>query len=336
MTTTAGARLRKIHTGGLMATRLMFAVTRLGIPDLLKDGPRSAEELAKAAGANADAIHRVMRALSMVVPVFTLSEGKFALTELGQALRRDVPDSCYLEVLMAGEFLYAPFSEIVHTLKTGEPGFDKVYGERFFDRMKHDPKMAGVWDASMAQTTAQYAAALAGAVDYSRFKKVMDVGGGLGVGLAAILKKHPHVQGILLEMPHIVDRARAYLESQGVADRCEVVAGDIFEAVPTGADAYITKAILHDWNDEDCHRILAAIRKSIPPHAKYLVVERLIRDVVDEVTIEANMTDMLLLTTFGGRVRSEEEFRAMFARAGFELKTITPAGVFFVLESDVV
>lgn len=318
---------------GLITARLIYVIAKLGIPDLLAHGPRASADLAQATDTDADTLHRVLRYLCHRGVCVKTDDDRFGLTKEAEVLRTDVPGSLRYWSIMWGESWYEAFGDILYTVRTGKPAFDKQHGMPFFDFVKQDPTAAQLWDRSMSQNTLRAATEIARAYDFSVFPKIADIAGGVGSLLTAILQVHPTVQGVLFEMPTVLASARAFLDQHGVLARCELVAGSFFESVVPGCDAYIMKAILHDWNDEDCIRILRSIRAAIPAHGKLLNVKRLIRDETDAATIDATIADMLLLTGFGGRERTEAELHALFLRGGFSIIAKHPVGAFHILEA---
>jgi cyclopropane fatty-acyl-phospholipid synthase-like methyltransferase len=215
------------------------------------------------------------------------------------------------------------FEHIVHTVRTGEPGFDIAHGMRIFEFLAQNPEHAANHDAAMAERTAAFAPSVAADYDFSHMRTVVDVGGGQGILLAAILRRHPHLRGVLLETPEVVARAGALLKGSDLADRSEVVAGDFFDRVPTGADAYVMANVLHDWDDTRAVEILENCRRAMGQKGRVLLVERLIPDELSEAA-PALLSDINMLVFTGGQERTNAEYGKLLTAAGFSLGNVQP------------
>ena len=311
---------------GHYVSRALHLAAKLGVADLLAAGPRSAGELAAQTGTDAAALRRVLRLL-VSVGVFTeADDGAFATTPLGDAMRSDVPGSARaLVMLFAGIGIQDSWRELEYCVRTGQPAFRKHSpdGDAFSNM---DAEQQAVFDAAMATFAPQTAAAIAAAYDFSQFGTVVDVGGGNGALLIGILGAHPRLRGIVFDRPQASDGARRKLAESGLAARCEVVAGDFFVSVPAGADAYLLKHVIHDWNDEQATRILRNCRRAMRPEARLLVAEGVYPPRVDTSLPSrgAAANDVNMLVVAGGRQRSEEEFRSLYDAAGFTLTKIVP------------
>jgi hypothetical protein len=311
---------------GYQVTQAIRVAAVLGIADLLADGPRTSNELAAAAGADPDALYRLLRALASVGVVREEEGRSFALTELGVCLRADAPDS------LAGwaAFVGAPYhwqawSGLEHSVRTGENAFRHVHGTDPWTFRAQHPELSAGFDRAMTDLSRRVAAAVMVAYDFGRFGTVVDVGGGNGAFLATILAKHPTVRGVLFDQPHVVSGAPPILEAAGVADRYEAVGGSFFDAVPEGGDAYLLKSILHDWEDEDCVRILRTCRRAMAEGAALLVVERELGP--PNAKPDGKFSDLNMLVGPGGRERAPEEYAALFAATGFRFVAFTPSDV---------
>lgn len=319
---------------GIFAATTLHAVTKLGIFDLLKDEPRSAEDLAKSAGANADALYRAMRALASSGLFVESPKRTFALTESGNLLRSDEPGSLRAMALWMGCKMHLDtYNEVIHALRTGETVVEKVYGVSCFEYFEKDKETSDVFNDAMTSFSAVTAPAVLEAYDFNWLsgKTLVDVAGGHGMILCEILKKNPAATGVLFDLEHVVKGARPRLEAEKLADRCTLAHGDFFQEVPSG-DAYVMKHIIHDWDDAKATTILKNIHRASKPNAKVLLIEIVLTD-----GPESNMAkwiDLEMLMLPGGRERTEEEYRALLAGAGFRLTRIVPTkSPFSVIEA---
>ncbi|HEY3354941.1 MAG TPA: methyltransferase, partial [Polyangia bacterium] len=290
------------------ASHAIHAAVRLGLPDALAAGPADAAALATACDADAVAIGRLARALTTLGLLGEDEEGRFRLTETGARLRRDAPGSLHAWALYWGSLARA-FGTMAHAVRTGRPaGIAAPASEA-----------PSVFDAAMAELTRPVCGAIVAACDLGGVSTVVDVGGGAGALLAAILEVHPAVRGILLDLPSAARLAEQTLAARGVAARARCVGGDFFAAVPPGGDLYLLKSVLHDWSDERAAAILGACRGAMAPGARLCVIERLAPARLSTSPRDRSLAraDLTLLVTAGGRERTEPELRALLAAAGF-------------------
>jgi precorrin-6B methylase 2 len=327
---TPGEELIRLHRG-FWVSRAIYVAAELGIADLLADGPRTADDLAAAAGAHAPSLHRVLRLLASEGVFAEAADGRFELTPMAAALRRDAGPA-RLQVLFTGqEALWRSAGSLLDTVRTGETAFDRVHGVDFFGYYRRHPDERALFDQLMAANTAPAARAVAAAYDFARVGTVVDVGGGLGALAIELLTAHPHLRGVVFDQPAVAAGAREAIAAAGLADRCEAVGGDFFAAVPDGGDAYVVKFILHDWDDGRCAAILRACRRAIPQDGRLLVVELLVPP--GNAPSFAKTQDVNMLINLGGRERTEAEYRALYAGAGFELtRTIPVQGELHIIE----
>jgi precorrin-6B methylase 2 len=312
---------------GFMASQVVQVAANLGIADLLADGAKTAETLASEVEAHAPSLHRLLRALASLGVLEEIAPARFALTAMGAQLRTAIPGSLRNRALLfCGDRSWRSWGELLHSVRTGESQMQHLYGMGSFEYLAEHPQQAEIFNEAMAEGTRLVSRALVAACDFSRFHTLVDVGGGNGTLIAAILAAAPKLRGIVFDRPSGNAGAPRQLKGAGVAERCEVVAGDFFRAVPPGADAYILKSIIHDWDDERSTAILKNCRKAISAGGKLLLVER-----VMPVRVEASqshrqmaMVDIHMLVLAGGRERTEAEYQALFAAAGFELARIVP------------
>ncbi len=293
-------------------------VAELGIADLLARGDQAANELADAVSAHGPSLYRVLRALASV-GVFAETEGRrFTLTPLAECLRSDVPNS----TREFARFIAIPaasgsWDHLMHSVKTGETGLRKAFGAKnAFDYLRAHPEEAAIFDGAMTDNSRRTAPAVAEAYDFGRFQQLVDVAGGHGLLLTTILQRFPNLKGVLFDLPEVIAGAK----NTGLEDRLEMTGGSFFEAIPAGADAYILKHIIHDWDDERALSILQNIRKVIQPSGRLLIVEVVIAP-GNEPSF-GKLLDLEMLVIPGGRERTSAEFRDLLAGAGFRLAEI--------------
>ena len=325
----AGRRLAELINGYPLSAAI-GAFARLGIADALAEGPASPAELAARLGADQRSLARLLEATLEVGLFDARDDGRYALTSLGQLLRGDVEGSLRrLAIVSTDEWRWRAYGHLTHAVRTGEPGFVPAHGCRFWEYLADHPAEAASFNETMSRISAARDAILAGAYEFDDLRRLVDVGGGDGSLLRAVLARHPHLQGVVFDLPGVAAVARARLLEAGLAERCEAIAGDFLEAVPPGGDAYLLSWILHDWDDETALRILANCRAAMDDAARLLVVE-LIVPTADEqagspsVTRLVKQTDLEMLAVVGGRERTAAEYRELLARAGFSLARILP------------
>jgi O-methyltransferase domain/Dimerisation domain len=310
-----------------VVSRAVQVAAELGLADALADGPKDRDALARGVGADADTMNRLIRALASFGIFKQLPDGRVANTAQSECLRSDTPGSLReLARMYAGPPMWQAWTGLEHSVRSGKPAFEHVHGSPVFEYLAQHPESARRFDNGMVASSRLMNEALVEAYEWGRFGTLVDVAGGLGSTLAAILLANPQVQGVLFDLPHVIERARDHLAQQGLAARCRTQTGSFFDAVPPGADAYFMKHIIHDWNDEDCVRILRNCGSAMPEHAKLLVCEKLIPP-DDGPSLAKTMDLVMLVMTDGGRERTEQEFRELFARAGLRLARIVPTKV---------
>jgi SAM-dependent methyltransferase len=309
---------------GYWVTGTIHAVARLGVADKIAGTARPVEELARELAVHEDALYRLLRAAAGL-GIFVEGPGRaFGHTALSEALREGVPGSMRGLAVMTGLMHLRAWPEIVHSVRTGQTAFEKVFGRPVFEQLGVDAELGAAFDAAMAGYTATTAAAAVAAYDFTRFRRIVDVGGGNGALLAAILPRSPEASGVVFDLPSVAERARAFLGKQGLAGRCEVVGGDFFRAVPAGGDAYALKMILHDWDDERSLAILRNVRQAIRPDGRLLVMEAVV-DPQSGAGAPGKLLDINMLVMTGGRERTAEEFAALFRASGFALERVVNA-----------
>ena len=324
--TSAQATLMALITG-FMPARVVHVAAELGLADLIAAGETSAASLARETGTHAPSLHRLLRALASLGLVDEVEPGRFALTALGAHLRRGAPGSLSnIALMFGGERSWRSWGELLHSVRTGESATRHVFGMGSFEYLAAYPPAAAIFNEAMAEITRQVAHAVAAAYDFSRFRRIVDVGGGNGTLLAAILAAAPALRGSVFDLPAGNADAPRLLAAAGLAERAEAIAGDFFRAVPQGADAYILKSVIHDWDDDESVIILTNCRKAIAGGGRLLLVERVMPERMESSPIHQRMAmlDMNMLALPGGRERTEAEYRALFQAARFALERILP------------
>jgi hypothetical protein len=309
-------------TGGAVANVVHIAA-KVGLADKLADGPKSADELAGPLALHAPSLHRLMRTMASLGLLTEGERQRFSLTTLGEALRTDAPGSARSTLLMTGSnWVGSGFANLLHSLQTGRTGFEKAQGMPFFDYLAQHPEAASVFSGAMVGLHGAEPPAVAAAYDFSMFKTVVDVGGASGNMLAAILAQHEEPRGLLFDRPHVVVDAEQLLRDNGVFDRVTIEAGDFFQSVPSGGDAYILSHILHDWNDDQCLTILGHCRKVMKPDGRLLIVEMVLPP--GDAPHPGKILDMVMLVLIGGQERTETEYASLLNKAGFRLSRVVP------------
>jgi hypothetical protein len=301
---------------GFAVSQALRVVVELGIPDLMADGRQSVEDLAAAADADAESLYRVMRLLAPEGVFTEIHPRHFALTDVGAALRSDRSGPRDF-IRMINSEAYLAFEQLLHSVRTGKPAFDKVFGSPRFDWLSAHPEQAALFQRAMVALGQGSNEAVAAAYDFGQYKRVVDVGGGHGQLLSAILARNPHLSGVLLDLPSGVAAARE--RAGGDLPRTDFVAGDFFERVPAG-DVYVIKKVIHDWDDERAGLILRRCRQAMPMHGRVLVAETLVPPGDEPAQIKS--IDVVMLAVTGGLERTEAQFASLFERAGLRLARV--------------
>lgn len=319
-------------TNGYQITQAIHVAATLGVADHLSDGGRSADELAALTKSHPDSLYRLLRALA-AVGVFQEHEGrKFTLTPVGDCLRTNSPTplGAWAEVV-GSSYLWHAWGHLLHSVRTGENAFEDLNGKDVWQFRAEHPEYGATFDRAMTQLSGGTAEAVIRAYDFSPFRHLVDVGGGQGVMLATILRAHPHMRGTLFDQPDVAAGAKAVFTERGVIERCDIVGGNFFDTVPEGADAYLMRVVLHDWEDDEAIAILKVCRRAMREPAKLILVERLIAS-PNEMPA-SKFSDLNMLVSPGGRERTREEFSALLAKSGFELTLVFAAGMHNVIEA---
>lgn len=315
--------LRMAHMiTGSWISQMIYAAAKLEIADRIGAGSKSVAELAFATGTHARSLYRLLRGLASVGVFSEGAEGVFSLTPLAETLRRDSVESKWAQAVMMGEEHFAAWGDIVESVRTGETAFNRLYGKPIFEYLAERPEKASLFDAAMTSIHGHETRAMLESFDLSDIKTFADIGGGNGTNLIGVLNKYPDMKGILFDLPHVVARAEENLKRSGLSDRCRVVGGDFFGSIPSGADAYFMRHIIHDWDDDRSERILRNVAAAAPAGARLLVVEHVLPKGNEPSFGKLLDINMLLLP--GGVERTADEFTRLYASAGFRLTRVVP------------
>ena len=320
------AMLRLI--AGFRASRVIQVAARLHLASGLRDGPKDVQALAEATSTHAPSLERLLHALASLGVVTRDPHGQFALTALGSTLDGDAPGSlrAWAEFALGGEH-YAAWGELEHSVRHGEVAFDRLFGTDVWDyRRRHAPR-GELFNQAMAALTHGFDAALIASPAFAGVRSIVDVGGGDGSLLVALLRQHPAMRGVVFDLPQVVGDARALIDAAGLAPRCTVVAGDAFDSVPGGADGYVLCQVVHDWSDDRARVILRNCRRAVAPGGKLFLIERLLPECFDAspAARSAAMADLTMMVMTGGRERTIEGFRCLLASAGFGVARVEPS-----------
>ncbi|HEX9039181.1 MAG TPA: methyltransferase [Ktedonobacterales bacterium] len=329
---TAQSALQQLMSG-YRVTQLLAVAVRLGLADHLAAGPMPAYELAAAVGAHPDALHRALRGLAAVGVFSEVTPGVFGLTPLADLLRRDHPMSMRAIIQYNAVEPYEAWTDLEYAIRTGAPAFDHHFGASHFAYMAQHPKTNDPFNRSMSENSRRSNAAVVAAYDFTSAATIVDIGGGQGALIAAILRANPTLRGVLFDQPHVVKGALPALEDAGVAERCGRVGGDFFTSSYPAGDIYTLRQVIHDWDDDQSIAILRGCAQVMPPHGRVLIIE---------VPIEPGATssygvflDLQMLVMNGGRQRTLDEFRHLFTAAGLRLiRVIHTASDFAILEGE--
>jgi SAM-dependent methyltransferase len=318
---------------GYWVSQAVGVVALLGVADQLSEGTRGSDELARAVGADPQALYRVLRLLASLGVFAEAAPGSFALTPLGETLRSDAPDSVRnFAITETAPGHWLPWGRLSDSVRSSQPMAREALGMELFDWYAQNPEEAGFFNAAMGNLSALAASELVRVYDFSAVRSVVDVGGAHGVLLTAILRANPAARGILFDLPHVIGTAEGAIAAEGLSQRCELVSGDFFEAVPEGADLHLLKQIVHDWDDEQATRLLQNCHRALNPVGKLLLIEMVIPP--DNRPSPAQAMDLNMLVMLGGRERTEEEYERLFHAAGFQLERIIPThSPFSVIEA---
>jgi hypothetical protein len=309
-----------------------YTLAELSVPDALRERPRSSDEVARELGLDADALYRVLRAATMIGLCEELPDRAFSLKPMGRALCTEPQASFRDFVVFMGTHGTRFWRRLPDCVRQGKTAIEIETGQKPFEYLTGDPQVAELFNRAMTATSNVTCDAFVAVYDFSFAKTVVDVGGGQGRLLSAILRQAPNVRGILFDLPRVVSGAQANLDSLGVASRVEIVAGDFFQKVPGGADCYVAKTVIHDWSDEDARKILSNIRNAMAPSARVLLYEAIVSP--RNTASFAKFLDLEMIVNAGGRERTVDEYRVLLASAGLKLeRVVATAGPMSIVEA---
>jgi hypothetical protein len=313
-----------IHMGtAYWVSRAVYAAAKLGLADHLAGGPQSAAELAGPTHTHAPSLHRLMRTLASLGVLSEGADHRFALTPLGAALKTGAPGSARASILaLAGDWFWQAWAHVLYSVETGKTGMEKAYSMPIFAFLAEHPEEASYFNDAMVGFHGGEPPAVAAAYDFSSFATVVDVGGGTGNLLSAILERHPEPRGVLFDQPHVVRQAPALIDARGLANRVLVEAGDFFKTVPTGGDAYLLSHIIHDWDEDRCLTILTNCRRAMKSTGRLLIIEMVLP--AGDAPHPGKMLDIVMLVIPGGQERTEQEYGTLLGKAGFRLTRVVP------------
>ncbi|GAB2693352.1 methyltransferase [Nocardia thraciensis] len=322
---------------GTICSQVVGAAARLGLADHLGDAELTPAELAAATGTHPGALARLLRALAALDLVTETRAGAFGLSETGMLLRTDRPDSqAAAALLFTDPAMLRAWERPEDAVRTGRPTFEGLYGTDFFGFLAANPQLSQRFNTTMRQITLPIAQLLPASYEFTRHRTLVDVGGGDGTVLSEILRAVPGLRGVLFDSAAGLAEAAATLAAAAVTDRCRVEAGDFFSAVPAGADAYLLKSILHDWDDERCVAILGRCRSAISDSGRLLIVETVLPEAASGAEPALYLSDVNMLVNMGGQERTRSEFETLCGRAGFSITAahpMTPPAPYSIIEA---
>jgi hypothetical protein len=314
----------------------VYVAAELGLADHLAAGPMQASELARATSCHPPSLRRLLRALVTLEICVEQGDGAFVLGRSGSFLRADNADSLQSRLLWFGRNQWAVWSQLLQTVRTGESARKRMTGSDGFEMLERNPSAATTFNMAQMQRTRLVAKEVARHYDFSGVSTIVDVGGGHGVLLETVLRANPGLHGVLFDRPHAVAGAQAHFEKAGVADRCTLVPGDFFDSLPAGADGYLLKNIVHDWDDERASRILNNCHDAMPDGGRLLLVELVLPARLDASESHRAVVhdDLAMMLGPGGKERNEYEFRELLRCSDFALIDVKPIGLgYSILEA---
>ncbi|MFE2585924.1 methyltransferase [Streptomyces sp. NPDC059378] len=305
------------HMGGPWIGQTFYVAAELGIADHLGPEPISVAELAAATEANEEVLYRFCRVLASMGVLKAHPERGFSLTEAGGMLRSDAPGGFRYGVMLQSGACFRAWTEVMHTVRTGEPAFDKVHGAAYYDFLEANPAENELFNRAMGVTSLAPAIAALKRYDFTGIKRLVDVGGGVGTLIAAVLELNPGMTGVVQDLAAVTAEAPTHLAEHGVQDRVEVVSGSFFDSVVPGADAYVLSRVLHNWSDADCLKILRRVHEAMPEHAKLIVIDSVVPDSGE--LHPSMLADLFMMVILGGKERTERDWRLLLDEAGFRM-----------------
>jgi hypothetical protein len=304
-------------------SHIVYVAAKLSLADHLAKGAMDAEQVAGLTATDAASVYRLMRTLASLGILAEDSAHRFALTPLGEALKTGAPGSARATILtMASDWWMRGFGQLLYSVQTGKPGFEKHLGMPIFDWLAKHPEEASMFSETMVGFHGAEPPAVAAGYDFSGMKTIVDVGGATGNLLAAVLGKHAGARGILYDLPHVVRDAPALIKARGLSDRVTIQSGSFFDSVPAGGDAYLLSHIIHDWSEAQCLTILANCRRAMSPASRMLIIEMVLPE--GNTPHPGKLLDLMMLVGPGGRERTETEYGALLGKAGMRLERVVP------------
>lgn len=330
MTDTAPLIAAQRLVSGFRGYQLVVAACRLSLPDLVAAGPQTADDLAEQTHTHPRSLHRMLRGLAAWDFFVEGTDGRYASTAVSDLFRADKPGLRNNTVMLAEEG-YESWGEMMYTLRTGKPAFEHIFGKGRWEKLAADPTAVEQFNAAMVETSTRISQALVASYDFHDVRSVVDVGGGGGALLAGVLQAHPEMKGTLFDLAQGLVGAHERLAAAGLGGRVSVAEGSFFEEVPSGADLYMLKSIVHDWDDERAVAILKTCRQAMHPHAKLLLVERQLPERIDnpDAALPTVMSDLQMMIVLGGAERTANEYRDLLSAAGLRMTRVIPTGTEF-------
>lgn len=322
MTTSPENTLRQLISSQVVS-RLLYVVAKLRIADLLKDGPKHYKLLAELSEADSHSLYRVLRTLASAGVFSETESGIFEQTPMSHFLQTDVPGSQHAVATLVWEpWWRQSWDELLYSVKTGKVAFKYVHGVDLFEFLSRNSEAAALFNKAMHSFSEQEIDSILSAYDFSNFKKIVDIGGGYGGFIFAVLKAYPQIKGILFDLSPTVITVGKPIEGNTIADRCELVTGDFFKSIPIGGDLYTLKSVIHDWNDERALQILRNCYRAMADSGRLILIERVIPS--NSAPSPGKIMDIVMMVNLGGLERTATEYQALIEKAGFELIGIIP------------
>ena len=334
----AAMAMHRLLAGGWVA-QIIYTAAELGLADHFGEAAQDVASLASATATHPPSLSRLLRALAAIGVVHETDDRRYTLTPLGATLRTDQPGSMRAGArFILGDELDRIWRALPHTIRTGDNGFRHALGTDLRSYLATHPDTATLYNAAMLSLTQGVNAEIGAHYPFGNFGWIVDVGGGVGTLLLPILDRHPETRGTIFELPHVAAQAREHIAAAGLAARCDAVDGNAFDTIPSGADAYAMKSVLHGKTDDEAAEILRNCRHAMPAHAKLLIIERLLPERIapdDAVARENLLSDINMMVSGGGRERTEAEYRALLVKAGLRLtRIIRTPGPSAIIEAE--
>jgi ubiquinone/menaquinone biosynthesis C-methylase UbiE len=310
---------------GFRVFQMVVAACRLKLPDLVAAGPKSADELAASTGTHEPSLRRMLRGLAAWSFFFEQADRRFAATPISDTFRSDKPGLRNMTIMQSEE-AYQAWADLMYTLQTGNPAFEHVFGKNRWEQLAGDPEAGAMFNAAMVELSSRVAQSFIDAYDFRDARTVVDVGGGNGALLIAVLRSKPEIRGILFDLAQGLAGAKEKLEAAGVADRVTLDEGSFFEELPSGGDVYLLKSIIHDWDDERAISILRTCRRAMKGDARLVILERELAGRIEDPgeALGSVMSDLNMMVVLGGRERTPDEYQELLEQAGLRMTGVVP------------